>query len=105
MVNFFRDPPDNRYTNAVFIRLKLDTDFYPVFSDPRYGDLVFLEKPSGDIIHSSVFIADEIVYTKNGGHFLSPWMLMTIPDMVTAFSALMPEDQRLKVTYYRNKYY
>ena len=103
--NFFKDPPDNRFGDAKFIRQKLDVDFYPVFSDPRYGDLVFLAKASGDIIHSSVFIADNIVYTKNGGHFLSPWMLMTIPDMVDAFSAMLPADESLKVMYYRNKYY
>ena len=76
-----------------------------VFTDPRYGDLVFLSKPNGEIIHSSVYIADNVVYTKNGGHYLSPWMLMKIPEMVDAFSAMCPPDQQLKVTYYRNKYY
>jgi hypothetical protein len=103
--NFFKDPPDNTFTNSAMIKKTLDGDYYPVFTDPRYGDLVFLSKPNGDIIHSSVFIADNIVFTKNGGHYLSPWMLMKISDMVDAFSAMYPPDQQLKVTYYRNKYY
>jgi hypothetical protein len=103
--NFFKDPPDNRYCDSKFIPEKLETDYYPVFSDLRYGDLIFLAKPSGAIIHSAVFIADNIVYTKNGGHFLSPWMLMSIPDMLDVFSATLPADQKLKVMYYRNKYY
>ena len=103
--NFFKDPPDNSFTNATFVRKSLETEYYPVFTDPRYGDLVFLSKPNGEIVHSSVYVADNIVYTKNGGHYLSPWMLMRIPDMVDAFSAMYPPDQQLKVTYYRNKYY
>jgi hypothetical protein len=103
--NFFKDPPDNSFTNSAIIKKTLDTDYYPVFTDPRYGDLVFLSKANGDIIHSSVYVADNIVYTKNGGHYLSPWMLMRIPDMMDAFSAMYPPDQQLKVTYYRNKYY
>ncbi len=103
--NFFKDPPDNSFTNAAIVRKTLETDYYPVFTDPRYGDLVFLAKPNGEIIHSSVYVADNIVYTKNGGHYLSPWMLMRIPEMVDAFSAMYPADQQLKVSYYRNKYY
>jgi hypothetical protein len=103
--NFFKDPPDNSFTNATTVRKTLETEYYPVFTDPRYGDLVFLSKPNGEIIHSSVYVADNIVYTKNGGHYLSPWILMRIPDMVDAFSAMYPPDVQLKVTYYRNKYY
>src|SRR5206468_3314198 len=59
--NFFRDPPDNRYSDLKFLREKLDADYYPMFSDPRYGDLVFLTKPNGDIVHSAVFLADDVV--------------------------------------------
>ncbi|MDB6059296.1 MAG: hypothetical protein JWO95_3140 [Verrucomicrobiales bacterium] len=103
--NFFKDPPDNAFTNAAVVRKTLETDYYPVFTDARYGDLVFVSKANGEIIHSSVFIADNIVYTKNGGHYLSPWMLMRIPEMVDAFSAMYPPEEQLKVTYYRNKYY
>jgi len=103
--NFFKDPPDNAFTNAAMVRKTLESDYYPVFTDPRYGDLVFVSRGNGEIIHSSVFIADNIVYTKNGGHYLSPWMLMRIPDMMDAFSAMYPPQEQLKVTYYRNKYY
>ncbi|MDB6026429.1 MAG: hypothetical protein JWM68_2652, partial [Verrucomicrobiales bacterium] len=62
--NFFKDPPDGRFSDTKVVKEKLDSDYYPVFSDPRYGDLVFLTKPNGDIVHSAVFLADDIVYTK-----------------------------------------
>ena len=103
--NFFRDPPDDRYSDAAFMKQKLESDFYPVFSDPAYGDLVFLMTPAGGILHSSVFIADNIVYTKCGGQFVAPWLLMTIPEMQEAFATMAKPDEQLKIMYYRNKYY
>jgi hypothetical protein len=103
--NFFRDPPDNRYSELKFLREKLDSDYYPMFTDPRYGDLVFLTKPNGDIVHSAVFIADNVVFTKNGGHFSAPWMFMRMPELVDAYSTFVGENEALKVVYYRNKYF
>lgn len=104
-LNFFRDVPDQRFTDPNIVHQTLLTDYYPVLSDPRYGDLIILAKPNGDIIHSSVFIADNIVYTKNSANFRDPFILMTLPDMIDNFSAQIPEDQSLQVLIYRNKYY
>lgn len=102
--NFFKDPPEGRYEDPKVLKQKLDAEYYPVFSDPKYGDLVFLLRSNGDIVHSAVFIADNIVYTKNGGHFTAPWLLMTIPDVLDSYAAFVPPDESLTVMYYRNKY-
>lgn len=104
-LNFFRDVPDQRFTDSNVVHQTLITDYYPVLSDPRYGDLIILAKPNGDIIHSSVYIADNIVYTKNSSNFRDPFILMTMSDMIDNFSAQIPEDQSLQVLIYRNKYY
>ncbi len=103
--NFFRETPDPNLTDIKIVKAKLDADYYPVFSDPRYGDLVFLIKPSGEIVHSAVFLADDVVYTKNGGHFTAPWMLAKIPDLLDSYSTFADEAGLLKAMYYRNKYY
>jgi hypothetical protein len=103
--NFFRDPPDNRYSELKFLREKLDSEYHPMFSDPRYGDLVFLTKPNGDIVHSAVFIADDIVFTKNGGHFSAPWMFMRLPELTDSYGTFVAENVSLKTVYYRNKYF
>ena len=103
--NFFKDPPEPGYTDMKVLRQKLDAEYHPVFSDPRYGDLVFLLKANGEIVHSAVYLADNVVFTKNGGHFTAPWLLMKIPDLLDAYSAFTPENEGLQVMYYRNKYY
>ena len=104
-LNFFRDVPDDRFTDNNVVRQALLTDYYPVLSDPRYGDLVLLSKANGDIIHIGVYIAADIVYTKNSGEFRDPFLLMTLSDMLGHFTAQIPEDQTLQVNFFRNKYY
>jgi hypothetical protein len=104
-LNFFRDVPDDRFTDSAVVRQTLLTDYYPVLSDARFGDLVLLAKPNGDIIHIAVYIAADIVYTKNSGNFRDPYILMTVSDMLDHFASQIPEGQNLQVSVYRNKYY
>ena len=51
------------------------------------------------MVHSSVYLADDIVFTKNGINFAQPWVTMRIKDMVGNFSALEP----VKIAYFRRK--
>ncbi|HEV3272956.1 MAG TPA: hypothetical protein VGZ93_12310 [Candidatus Methylacidiphilales bacterium] len=104
-LNFFRYVPDDRFTDNNAVLHTLLTDYYPALSDPRYGDLVLLSTPKGDIIHIAVYIAADIVYTKNSGSFRDPYILMNLSDMMDHFSSQIPEDQTLRITIYRNKYY
>ena len=103
--NFFRDPPDPNFSNLDYVGERLKKDYFPVASDPRYGDLVFFALPKGKMIHSAVFLADDVVYTKNGKGLLSPWMLSTIPELLKQYSFSVPPDQKLSVMYYRSKSY
>jgi hypothetical protein len=103
--NFFRDPPDARYAKQEFIVERLKEDHFPVLSDPRYGDLVLFLTPAGSLIHSAVYLADNIVYTKNGDTSLHPWMLSTVQDLIDQYSFQVAPDKALDVKYFRNKYY
>jgi len=103
--NFFREPVDNHYSDSEFILQKLKEDHYPVASDPRYGDLVLFFTPEGKLIHSAVYLADNIVFTKNGDTSLHPWMFSTVQDLIDQYSFMVPPDKQLDVQYFRNKYY
>ncbi len=103
-LNFFRDPPDPRFTNKDEVRRAYLNDYYPVLSDPRYGDILVIKKPDGSLIHSAVFIADDVVYTKNSNLFRDPFILMRIADMMSEFRAQVEENEALSFAFYRNKY-
>lgn len=104
--NFFKDPPDATTHDMAVWRKKLDTEYYPVQSDARYGDLVMLSRASnGSIIHTCVFLADDLVYSKDGAHHTSPWIVTRIPELMSRYSVDLPEGESLRLVYFRNKYY
>jgi hypothetical protein len=102
-LNFFRDAPDPNFSRPDYVLEQLKTNYYPIFADPRYGDVLLLTKPDGSIIHSAVYIADEIVFTKNGATVLYPWMLSTVPDLLKQYTFQVSPGEKLNVAYYRNK--
>ena len=55
-----------------------------------FGDLMALVDPAGNLIHLCVYVADNVVFTKNGGNPGQPWVLMKIPDMLPLYSGEAP---------------
>ena len=94
-MNFFNDEPDMRFLDGNYVRQALKTDYHVVRDHPTYGDLVTLVGPNGEGRHMCVYIADDFVYTKNGMNELCPWVLMKLPDMLTAFTS--HDEQRMVV--------
>ncbi|MDB6138535.1 MAG: hypothetical protein JWO94_1607 [Verrucomicrobiaceae bacterium] len=81
-LNFFNYDPqpyllDSRLaTSAVLER------FNAVEAPYKYGDILFfLDAKNGDAFHSCIYIADDIVFTKNGRNVLSPWVFMRLDDV------------------------
>jgi hypothetical protein len=97
--NFFRDPPDDRYFDDTIWRQELQENCQLV-ELPTFGDLVFLTRPDGVPIHCAVFIADDVVFTKNGANLRQPWKLMKMEDLLARY----PEDFPLRVAVFRPKY-
>ena len=64
-----------------------------------------LAKQAGSIIHSCVYLADGMVYSKNGANHSAPWLITTIPEISSSYAAYINTNESLKVLYYRNKYY
>ena len=51
--------------------------------NPPYGlgDILLFLNDKGNAVHSCVYIADNIVFTKNGENTLSPWLLKRLSDV------------------------
>jgi hypothetical protein len=99
-MNFFNEEPDDRFCDIEYTLKALRQDYYAVpNAELTYGDLIFLYNPQGKPVHAAVYIADEVVFTKNGAHFNQPWILMDYPDLL----AVYPSEQPLQVVVYRQK--
>ncbi|MDB6003458.1 MAG: hypothetical protein JWR15_445 [Prosthecobacter sp.] len=102
-INFFQDTPDQESGNPAYFMQKLKEDYIPAAGDPRYGDIALFTKPSGGVVHSAVYLADDVLYTKNGATFTYPWMLETLSDLLKQYSFQVEPDEKLVVNYFRNK--
>ncbi len=93
--NFCNDPPDDRYFDDSVWRRELQ-EKYQLVEQPTFGDLVFLTRPDGVPIHCAVFIADDVVFTKNGANPRQPWKLMKLEDMLARY----PENYPLNMAFF-----
>jgi hypothetical protein len=85
-MNFFNEEPDNHFTNLNYISAYVKSNYYEIAKPSAYGDLIFLLDRNGGAIHSAVYIADDIVFTKNGNNYAQPWVLMRLENLVAHYS-------------------
>lgn len=97
--NFSNDTPDNRFNDPAFAVEYIRQNFYQIATPSLYGDIVLLMNEKQEVKHSAVFIADDIVFTKNGNNYRQPWMLMRIPDLLATYPSTPP----MKVIYMRRR--
>jgi hypothetical protein len=81
--NFFRFTPRDVYADSPERDTLLLEEFVPGIPPLQFGDLVMLNSGT-KIIHGCIHIADDIVFTKNGADFFSPWVLMRLEDVVAS---------------------
>jgi len=81
--NFFRFTPRDVYADSPERDTLLLEEFVPGIPPLQFGDVVMLNSGT-KIIHGCIHIADDIVFTKNGADFFSPWVLMRLEDVVAS---------------------
>jgi hypothetical protein len=98
-MNFFNATPDNRFSDPKYTVDHLLSHYYKIARPTMYGDLVFLLDKKGNAIHSAVYLADDIVFTKNGNNSAQPWMLMHLKDLLAEYTT----DAVPEIVVYRDK--
>jgi len=83
--NFFRDPPDDRFYDFDVCGNELEQNYDKV-KQATFGDLIVFYRPDGYPIHVVVYIADDVVFTKNGNSTFHPWMLMKWDDLISDYT-------------------
>ncbi len=89
-LNFFNETPDDRFCDPQVVKQTLDSQYDVVKSERRLGDVIVLFHPGGEAIHSAVYVADDLVFTKNGGANTQPFIYMRIGDMLAYYAACFP---------------
>jgi hypothetical protein len=74
-LNVFNFTPLDYHLDPRLVALHLNVDYTRVAPPYSFGDVLTFMTPSGDLLHSCVYIADDIVYTRNGQNMGTPWVL------------------------------
>jgi hypothetical protein len=98
-LNFFSKYADEKFFDKNNTRQALQNDYTLVSGPANYGDLITLSNSRGDAVHVAVYIADDVVFTKNGVNTLQPWVLMRMDDMLSYF----PSPEPLRIVILRKK--
>jgi len=98
-LNFLNSTPDDRLGDPAYASGFIKENFYQIGKPSMCGDVMFVLDPQGGVIHSAVYIADDIVFTKNGVNYAQPWILMRTKNLLSAYT----KTEEPKVLYYRRK--
>jgi hypothetical protein len=93
-LNFFESTPDDRYLDVNFALNALRTKYYIVEHGYQLGDIVALVDEEGDLFHVAVYLADGLVFTKNGTSPVAPWTIMSL-DHLRDFYRRRSDNPRL----------
>jgi hypothetical protein len=63
------------------------------------GDLVLIIRGGTNVLHSAVYLADDIAFTKNGNNANQPWTLMRLKDLLATYD----QDDATDPYFYRHK--
>lgn len=81
-LNFFNHWGKGLYLDSRLAASTIKEEYEHVEPPYEFGDvLMFMPAGSGKAIHSCVYLADDIVFTKNGENLATPWLLMKLDDV------------------------
>ena len=99
-LNFFNAEPLESLADPVNATAYVMEHFEKVAPPYRLGDVLFFTDPqTQNAYHSCAYVADNIVFTKNGRSPLQPWVLMTLEEVKKLYDLHF----NIEVTGYRRK--
>ena len=97
-LNFFNAEPDDRYLSSEFAIESLKRDYFIIHDQLQLGDVVAFVDPAGGIFHAAVYLADGLVFGKNGTSHLSPWSIVPMDRLKGYY---LEHADHWQVVYYR----
>ena len=98
--NFFSDKLDERNHDGPYIVALLQRDYVRIDAPSELGDVILVGDDAGNSMHAANYIADDIVFTKNGNSSHQPWVLTSMESMLNTYRAKNP---KLSVAYFRKR--
>jgi hypothetical protein len=95
-LNFFAAEPDDRYLDVAYALERLKRDYYVVETDFQLGDVFAFVDRQDNLFHVAVYLADDLLFTKNGTSPMAPWMILPL-DQLRAYYRTRAEQPQIIV--------
>ena len=97
-LNFFQPTPDDRFLDVEYALTHLKRDYYIVHDQYQLGDIVVFSDRDGNLFHAAVYVADDLVFGKNGITPMAPWSILPIERIKGHY---VDNSQDWQVTFHR----
>jgi hypothetical protein len=77
-LNFFRDSADKGFLQPAIRNGTFRRQYHTIPKAERFGDIFVFADASGATQHACVYVAEDIVFTKNGAQNTHPWVFMRL---------------------------
>ena len=94
--NFSNSEPDKRFLDLAECLRLLDKSCYKIAQPGVCGDVLLFKNNKGEIRHSAVYLAADLVFSKLGKNYTMPWTIMRIADLQALYA-------NCTIVYYRSK--
>lgn len=84
-LNFFNYNPETIYLDEFFAASRLMSGFDQIQPPYRFGDVLVFVTEEMNAHHSCIYIAADIVYTKNGRSLYAPWTMLHLRDVESTY--------------------
>ena len=84
-LNFFNYNPETLYLDEFFAASRLMSGFDQIQPPYRFGDVLVFVTEEMNAHHSCIYIASDIVYTKNGRSLYAPWTMLHLRDVESTY--------------------
>lgn len=90
-LNFFNYTPQNVYLDLRLAASQVLEGYDRVTGAATFGDVLFFLDEKGNAFHSVVYLADDLVFSKNGGNTVMPWIITRLGDLKQLYLHGKPE--------------
>jgi hypothetical protein len=95
--NFFSGGLPDQPLDPLVARQTLDREWAPLAGQPLLGDLAVFQDAGGNTFHVAVYVADDLLFSKNGLGPVRPWVLAQVEHLRSFYG----RDENLTVRYFR----
>lgn len=85
VINFFEESKNDKFLNLQEIALELKSNYISVEKPDKFGDIIMFTPDGNDVLHSCVYIAADLVFTKNGMGVHQPWTISSLQEVASIY--------------------